>query len=196
MPGATFKLALAYVAFGVVETDGAMSITGPNPRLLNSAGGAFAETDVGKRIVVEGAGAAGADLNTFIARRISATQVELKDPALTTVTGSDVSYAIGVTRLSEIIEAGDVNGNHYVVPYARRLQIQVSPRSPGGTVFIGGPYVTPTNAGLELGAGESDNYTTGSAGLVVATADYLTSDTADQLVNIYWADDFNIHSPA
>src|SRR5690242_4173803 len=100
MPGATFNLPDAYAAFGVRVANGAMTAGGSNPRILTSATAAFTLHDVGKKVTVEGAGEAGADLTTTIARRLSATQVELKDPALTTVVGSDVSYVKGVYRLS------------------------------------------------------------------------------------------------
>jgi hypothetical protein len=196
MPGATFNLPLAYAAFGVRVANGAMNAAGANPRILTSATANFSNSDVGKRIVVAGAGAAGADLDTFIARRLSGTQVLLKAPALTTVAGANVSYVQGVYRLSQIIAGGDVQGNHYEFLNARRLQIQLGAASPGGILYIGGPYVAPTNAGIELNDGESDNHAPGTIGLAVTTGDYLTSDTADQKVNLYWIDDFNLSTPA
>lgn len=196
MPGATFNLADAYAAFGVRVADGAMTAGGSNPKILSSATAAFKLTDVGKRVKVEGAGAAGADLDTFIARFISATQVELKAPALTTVAGSDISYVKGVYRLSDLLKQGDVDGNKYDVLYARRVHIQLGPQSPGGVLHIGGRYVTPTNAGLTLAAlGESD-YAPGTTTLGVLTQDYLTSATANQKVNISWQDDINASTPA
>lgn len=195
MPGATFLMANAYAALAVVVADGVMTAGGSNPRLLNSATAAFKQTDVGKRVVVEGAGAAGADLDTFIVRRISATQVELAAPALTTVAGSDISYALGVYRLSDLIAQGDVDGNNYQVLYARRVQIQLSAQSPGGSLFIGGPYVSTSNAGIQMVAPSTDNFTSTEVP-AVTTGDYLCSDIADQLVNIYWVDDINLHTPA
>lgn len=197
MPGATFKLPLAYVAFGVVVADGVMNAVGPNTYLLTSATAAFKQTDVGKRIKVEGAGAAGVDLDTFIARRISATQVELKSPALTTVAGSDISYTIGRYRLSDVMSLGDVDGNKYQVSYAHRVQIQLSQQGPGGILFIGGPYVTITNCGIQMDSpGNVDNNTVGMTPPATFTGDYLCSDTANQLINLYWTDDLNQSTPA
>lgn len=197
MPGASFKLADAFVAFGVVVADGAMTIApaGTNPKLLTSATAAFKRSDVGKKITVEGAGAAGADLTTKIASFVSATQVLLDSPALTTVVGSDISYVKGVYRLSDVLAGPDVAGNTYQVSYARRLQIQMG-ELPGGNLYIGGPYVSPTNHGIRLQPGDADQYAPGTGVLAVATSDYLCSDTADQLINIYFADDFNLSTPA
>lgn len=195
MPGATFKLPLAYVAFGVVVADGVMNAVGPNTYLLSSATAAFKETDVGKRLKVEGAGAGGVDLDTFIARQISATQVELKSPALTTVAGSDISYTIGRYRLSDLMSLGDIDGNKYSIMALRRLSLQVNSGSPGG-VFLGGPYVSPTNVGVELtGAGSSDNTTIGDRA-ISNTAEYICTDTANALLNVYWQDDINQSTPA
>lgn len=192
MPGATFLLDDAYTAFGVVVSDGAMTAGGSNPRLLTSATAAFKASDVGKKITVEDAGAASADLTTKIARLISATKVELEDPALTTVTGSDISYVKGVYRLSHLIAQGDVGGNRYQFISARRIQIQLGSLSPGGSLFIGGPYVSPTNHGIEIQGGSADDF----VGLAVTTSDYLCSDTDNQILNVYWQDDLNLSTPA
>lgn len=193
MPGATFNMADAFAAFGVRVSDGAMTAGGANPKVLTSATAAFKQTDVGKKITVEGAGAAGADLTTTIARLISATKVELAAPALTTVVGSDISYVKGVYRLSDLIGQGDIDGNKYQFLYARRLQIQN--KHAATKICIGGPYVTPTNRGIELAADAVSDYTPGEA-LAATSSDFLTSETANQKVNIYWVDDLSLSTPA
>lgn len=196
MPGATFLMADAYAAFGVRVADGTMTAGGANPKILTSATAAFKQTDVGKRVTVEGAGAAGVDLKTFIARLISPTKVELKAPALTTVVGSDISYVKGVYRLSDLIAQGDVDANTYQLMYARRLKVSLGAQSPGGKIFVGGPFVTPTNCGYELSANEADEFAPGSDVPAITTSDFLTSATANQKVNVYWTDDLNNATPA
>lgn len=188
MPGATFKLADAFAAFAVRVANGAMTAGGSNPRILNSATAAFKLTDVNKKVKVEGAGAAGADLTSVIMRRLSATAVELRDPALTTVVGSDISFVKGVYRLSEILRSADIDGNTYqFVTQTSRLKISLEADSPGGSLFIGGPWLTTTNFGIKVQATEADD----EQGAVIPSSDYLCSDTADQLVHIYWSDDLN-----
>lgn len=54
----------------------------------------FVAGDVGKRIVVEGAGTGGADLATTIASFTDSNTVELTDPAVTTVTGAVVRWRL------------------------------------------------------------------------------------------------------
>lgn len=196
MPGATFLLEEAFVAFGVVVSDGVMVADGPNPKLLSSASAGFKPTDVGRRITVADAGPGESLLDTFIAQFISATEVILQDPAAVSATGSAISYAQGVYRLSDLIEQGDVDDNHYEFLYGRRIQLQVNSQSPAGKIFVGGPYVTPDNAGIELEAGGVDNFAPGASVLATTTADYLCSDVANALVNVYWVDDFNLSTPA
>jgi len=188
MPGATFKLVDAFAAFAVRVADGAMTANGSNPRILTSATAAFKASDVNKKVKIEGAGAAGADLVTTIAKRISATQVELKAPALTTVVGSDISFVKGVYRLSTLLQGADVDGNTYqYVSLSGRMKISLESDSPGGSLFIGGPWLSPTNYGIKIGAAEADDM----QGAVIPSSDYITSDTANQLVHIYWSDDLN-----
>lgn len=197
MPGATFNMADAFAAFGVRVANGAMNATGTNPRILTSATAAFTIHDVGKKIRVAGAGASGGNLDTYIAKRISATQVELKAPALTTVAGANVSYVKGVYRLSTLLAGPDVDGNTYQVgPTTRRLQVQLADNSPGGNLFIGGPFVTTTNYGIQVQGGGSDGFAPGTLPSAMTTSDYLTSETANQKVNVYWIDDFNQATPA
>lgn len=73
----------------VKRTDAAIT-TGT--AVLTSAGASFAATDVGKVVVVAGAGAAGAKLVTTIAGYTSATQVTLTAGAGTTVSGATFFY--------------------------------------------------------------------------------------------------------
>nr|AUN37443.1 hypothetical protein [uncultured bacterium] len=174
--------------------DGAMNAASnsPNKSILTSATAAFTLADVGKRIVVAGAGAAGADLDTFIAQRISPTQVALKAPAQTTVSGANVSYAKGVYRLSTVLRGADVDGHIYQLSALRRLQIQIAANSPAGTLYIGGPYVTPTNRGSELtGAGDIENYSPGGRPMATISDDYVTATVDNFLINVMWADDLN-----
>ena len=87
-------------------------------------------------------------------------------------------------RLRDLLaKIGDVNGNKYDVLYARRLQIQVNSRSPGGAVFIGAEFVTPTNCGIELGGGMTDDFAPGN-GQAHSTSDWLCTDTALQLIKV------------
>lgn len=62
-----------------------LSITSGSPN-LTSSGSTFTSADVGKRIYVPGAGAAGAGLSTTILAFVSATQVTLSTNASTTIT--------------------------------------------------------------------------------------------------------------
>ena len=192
MPGATFNMADAFAAFGVRVADGAMTAGGSNPRILTSATAAFTNSDLNKKITVEGAGAAGADLTSTIVRVLSAQQVELQHPALTTVAGSDISYVKGVYRLSDLIAQGDVAGNKYHFASARLIRIQN--KHAATVIFIGGPFVAPTNAGIAIPTDQSSDITALAGG--VSSSDYLTSATANQKVNIFWQDDLNQMTPA
>lgn len=192
MPGATFELPLAYDAEAVQVSDGVMDAGGSNPYLLTSATAAFTPFFRDRRIIVAGAGAAGGDLETRISTYISATQVVLDDPALTDVSSADLTFVNGVYRLSDLLAGEDVDGNTYQLSTLRRLQLQIGSNSPGGSLFVGGPFVTTTNFGIELQQGVSDGSDPWTNAYPLATSDYLTSDTAAQMVNIYWQDDFNI----
>lgn len=187
MPGATFVLTTAFVAFGVVNNDGAMVL---GSDILTSAAADFTPFDVGKAIEVEGAGAAGADLETVVEGFISATQLRLKHPALTAVVGSDISYVQGVYRLSDLLAQGDIDGNVYQMLYARHLQLQLV--SAAGTVLVGGRHVSPTNHGYELAQNGTIAFSPGGSSLAVTTSDYLTSATPAQQINVYWVDDMNL----
>jgi len=75
---------------GIRFTDGA--ITSGTDDFV-SASSVFVAGDVGKTIVIEGAGAAGVQLITTITARVSSTAVTLAANASTTVTSADGSYA-------------------------------------------------------------------------------------------------------
>lgn len=69
--------------------DGAVSATSTT---LTSATGLFVSEDVGKTVIVNGAGAAGVDLVTTIAAYVSATQITLTAAASTTVSVAKVAW--------------------------------------------------------------------------------------------------------
>lgn len=75
--------------------DGAMTASDPT---LTSATISFSAGDVGKYVIVEGAGANGADLITTIASYTSATSVELTASASTTVSDADITLS-GTTEV-------------------------------------------------------------------------------------------------
>jgi hypothetical protein len=70
---------------------------------LTSASAAFAAADVGKPIVVGGAGASGAKLATTIATFVSATELTVADAAATAVSGAGAVYG---TDCSTALQAG------------------------------------------------------------------------------------------
>lgn len=76
-------------------TDGAITATSTTLQCLTSA--PFSASMVGFKIIVAGAGAAGADLETTIASFTSTTEVELTAAAGTTVTTATVSFGSTLT---------------------------------------------------------------------------------------------------
>lgn len=76
-------------------TDGAITATDQTLQCLTSA--PFTAGMVGYKIIVEGAGVAGADLETTIASFTSTTEVELTDAASTTVSAETVSFGSTLT---------------------------------------------------------------------------------------------------
>lgn len=100
-----FKMPLAQVT----AFDGAMTA---GSAVLTSAGANFAVGDVGKLIVVYGAGSAGVSgkLETTILSRQSATQVTLAASAVNTVSGAQYVYG-AVTRTFDMTGDGYGNGN-------------------------------------------------------------------------------------
>lgn len=121
-------------SFGAVSDarelrDGAI-VTGTD--LLTSTSAPFAAGDVGKSIVVAGAGAAGAKLRTTIASFVSEAQVTLANAAATTVTSAGVVFG---TDCSAALQAAfDSIG-----------------ASGGGTVVIEGLFLLASPVGKEFG---------------------------------------------
>jgi hypothetical protein len=76
---------------------GTANITSGQVRLTASG---FLSTDVGKSVVVNGAGVAGADLTTTVSAFVSATQVDLALAASTTVVGA--IYGIGTDFTAQV----------------------------------------------------------------------------------------------
>jgi hypothetical protein len=78
---------------------------------LESTAAAFAETDVGKTIVVAEAGENGSKLRTTVAAYVSTTEIQISDPAAATTSGkgaalgTDCSTALG-SALDALAEAG------------------------------------------------------------------------------------------
>src|SRR6185369_11404808 len=77
---------------GKVSTVNDGTITSGTAILTSAAGAVFASTDVGKIILVSGAGAAGAPLKTTILTYTSPTQVTLAANASTSVTTSNIVW--------------------------------------------------------------------------------------------------------
>lgn len=180
MNGATFELPDAYAAPTAVVSDGVMALATKN--LLTSATAAFSQLMQGMPITVAGAGLSGADLETTILEVISATKVRLADPALTAVSSADLTYAVGIYRIRNLMLEGDVDGNTYDVLYASRFQAQVNQNTPGGIVYLGGENLTPDNPGVELlAAGSNDNNSLG-----LGLSGYICSNQAGALVNLLW----------
>lgn len=179
MAGATFSIPNQYAASAVVVADGVMSLS--TKYLLTSATAAFTQLMQGIPIIVAGAGLSGADLTTRIEEVISATKVRLNDPALTAVAAANLTYAVGRARLYNLLRKGDVDAHQYNVIYAARLQLQVNSLSPG-KVYVGGPNVSPTDAGTELTApGSVDNNSFG-----VTLGDWVCADADASFVNVLW----------
>lgn len=76
-------------------TDGQIVATDQTLQCLTSA--PFTVGDVGKKIVVVGAGLAGTNLETTIASFTSVTEVELTAPAVTTVVNAQVTWGTSIT---------------------------------------------------------------------------------------------------
>lgn len=88
-------------------TDGEIVATSFTLQALSSA--PFNPSDVGLLIVVEGAGLAGADLETTIAAYVSPTEVTLTDSASTTVVGATVTWGSSLTLDREYGEDSSTN---------------------------------------------------------------------------------------
>lgn len=125
---------------GKVVSDAAMT---SGSGTLTSATGLFLSTDVGKKISVQGAGAAGAVLNTTISGYTSATQVTLTASASTTVSSKQAVWATNdTTAFQDAIDAAYAAG--------------------GGTVFVpDGLY--GLNSGIVLKSGVTLRTLSGTA---------------------------------
>ncbi len=139
-------------------TDGAINV-GTNNKLLTSATAAFAASDIGKTIVITGAGAAGANLSTTITSVISSTSVMLTVAASMTVSGATV-----------VLGTDDTAAINSAISYLQTV-------NRGSLYFPSGQYLI-TGEGLNLdriqsqgvqlsgdGPGRSVIYVTGSIGL-------------------------------
>lgn len=85
--------------------------------VFTSATAIFAAGDVGKAIIVQGAGVAGAQLTTTILSRQSATQVTLNSTASTTVTTSNYNYGTDDTAaIQSVINLQQLNGGVVFLP--------------------------------------------------------------------------------
>lgn len=85
---------------------------------LTSATAAFVAGDIGRAVVVNGAGVAGADLTTTIASINSPTSVELTAVASTTVAGATYRYGAIVDGVSRSIEIEWTDGQLAGAPFA------------------------------------------------------------------------------
>lgn len=99
-----------------------LSITSGTPN-LTSSGSTFTSADVGKRIYVPGAGAAGAGLSTTILAFVSATQVTLATNASTTLS------AVAATNTAPFV---------YGTDDTTAIQNAMNGTPTGGTLFIPG----------------------------------------------------------
>jgi len=90
-------------------TDGDIVATDQTLQCLTSA--PFVLGDVGKKIVVAGAGLAGADLETTIASFTAPNSVELTDAASTTVVGATVTWGSTITLARMFNEGTNSNAS-------------------------------------------------------------------------------------
>lgn len=95
------------VADGITINSASVSITSGTDA-LTVVGASFTAADVGKRIVVPGAGAAGATLHTTIDGFTSSTQVSLANNASTTLTAVAASVTYGTDDTNNVKVLADV----------------------------------------------------------------------------------------
>lgn len=102
---------LTFTVYRHMAGDGAMTL---GSATLNASEATFVAGDVGRSIVVRGAGVNGADLRTTIATYVSATQVTLATTASSTVTGAYVRMslpnAVSVSMPNVAASDGDYEG--------------------------------------------------------------------------------------
>ena len=87
-------------------TDGAITAA---TNVFNSPSGPFDPAHVGLKIQVNGAGAAGANLQTTIATFVNPTQVTLTNPAVTTVVGATFTFGSSITLARPYNEVTNAN---------------------------------------------------------------------------------------
>ena len=105
---------------GKIVYDGAINASSTT---LTSATASFGSTDVGKLIVVKGAGASGVALSTTIASYINSTSVTLTSAAGTTVTGAKTVFGTNDTAALQAAITAAATGGTLL---------------PGGTVLVVG----------------------------------------------------------
>lgn len=104
-------------------TDGAMS-SSTNPTYLNSATAAFVSGDVGRTVVIAGAGAAGANLSTVITAVNSGTQAVVSAGASTTVSGATVTIQQTAAPKSQTVSGSAATV--YVDPAGTLLPVTIT----------------------------------------------------------------------
>lgn len=90
-----------------------------------------------------------------------------------------LTTALTVYRLSAALAAAGVGG-------VSHLTIQPSSQNAAGKLFLGGSAVSPTNCGVELEIGDSLSSDSDGGNSILATDDYMTSDTDAFKVNVSW----------
>ncbi|MGA3053388.1 MAG: right-handed parallel beta-helix repeat-containing protein [Candidatus Korobacteraceae bacterium] len=120
-------------------------------KVVTCSGSSFSAADVGKAAFFQGAGAAGAFLNTSIASYQSATQVTLQDAASTTVANGSLWY--GTDNTAAWCAAMNCTS---ATPPNRLFSVQPGRTVllPRGTYFISGTAYTRNNDNL-IGAGQA-----------------------------------------
>lgn len=111
--------------------------------ILTSVTGTFTANDVGKTILVDGAGAAGGVLSTTIASYQSATQVTLTVNASTTVSGASYVYGTDdTTAIQNAIAAIPATGGEVFLPAGSYLITASLTISTAGLALQGVPFGT------------------------------------------------------
>jgi hypothetical protein len=170
---ATLKTGLASPAWyvglvGATQTDGAIT---SGQAILTSAAGAFTSADVGQPITVQGAGAAGADLNTTVLSYQSATQVTLAANAGTTVTGK--GYLIGC-RLADTMASHAPWAE--VTPYSgNRPAFTPGTISSGSVDNSASKAVFTINAGATVYGAFMNDANSGTAGVLLGMGPFAAS---------------------
>lgn len=130
---------------GRIVQDAAMTATSAT---LTSATAVFVAGDVGKHASVQGAGAAGTDLNSTISAFVSTTNVTLANAAGTTVSGKAAVYGTSdSTAINAAIAAAIVVGTKVVFPSGNYvLNIGINATNAFGLVLEGVAYAANTQA--------------------------------------------------